>query len=226
MLKERTDRTLRRWRAVALLTAGLATGVIMMATPAAGHVGGTVSHLWSQHIRPKADQRYLLRPTGAQEYWVAGSTWHDEDGGSTLIYSQQSWCTDNGASGYLIQQLHLPQGATITGYRAGYVDDSGSGGSNGTAYLTKEALNGRGGAYDDITNVDLPNASGWTFANRTLPTPEVVDNKKYAYIFLYSTAGAAGACTAGVFYTPPGAPTRGQPALRADSTPDNMTNRP
>lgn len=49
----------RRTGAIALVIVGLVIGVAMMATPAIGHVGGTVSHLWSQHIKPKADARYL-----------------------------------------------------------------------------------------------------------------------------------------------------------------------
>jgi hypothetical protein len=62
-----TDRGLRRWRAVALLTAGLAIGVTMMATPAASHVGGTVSHLWNQHIKPRADARYANAVVGTDK---------------------------------------------------------------------------------------------------------------------------------------------------------------
>ena len=48
----------RRTGAIALVVVGLVIGVTMMATPAVGHVGGTVSHLWNQHIKPKADARY------------------------------------------------------------------------------------------------------------------------------------------------------------------------
>jgi hypothetical protein len=49
------------WRTVAVLAIGVALGVSMMATPAAGHVGGTVGHLWTKHIRPLADQRYYKK---------------------------------------------------------------------------------------------------------------------------------------------------------------------
>ena len=51
----------RRWKLVALLAAGIAIGVVLAATPATAHVGGTVNHLWG-HLRPKADARYD-RPT-------------------------------------------------------------------------------------------------------------------------------------------------------------------
>ena len=50
-------RTGLRWRVLATLAAGIALGVSMTATPAAGHVGGTVAHLWS-HLRPLTDARY------------------------------------------------------------------------------------------------------------------------------------------------------------------------
>lgn len=55
---KRKNLRLRRTHAVALVVAGLVIGVTMMATPAVGHVGGTVNHLWG-HIKPKADARYL-----------------------------------------------------------------------------------------------------------------------------------------------------------------------
>jgi hypothetical protein len=33
-------------------------GILLIGTPAGAHVGGTVNHLWN-HLRPKADKRYL-----------------------------------------------------------------------------------------------------------------------------------------------------------------------
>jgi hypothetical protein len=53
--------TKKRWAAVALLAAGIAIGVVMVATPAGAHVGGSVNHLWN-HLKPKADKRYLPGP--------------------------------------------------------------------------------------------------------------------------------------------------------------------
>jgi hypothetical protein len=32
--------------------------MVIVATPAGAHVGGTVGHLWNDHIKPKADKRY------------------------------------------------------------------------------------------------------------------------------------------------------------------------
>jgi hypothetical protein len=47
-----------RWAAMALLAAGIAIGIVMVATPAGAHVGGSVNHLWN-HLKPKADKRYV-----------------------------------------------------------------------------------------------------------------------------------------------------------------------
>lgn len=43
---------------IAVLALGVAIGAMMVATPAGAHVGGTVNHLW-EHLKPKADARYL-----------------------------------------------------------------------------------------------------------------------------------------------------------------------
>lgn len=67
MRKKEIGRGLRRWRAVALLAAGLAIGVTMMATPAMSHVGGTVGHLWNDHIKPRADARYANAVAGTDK---------------------------------------------------------------------------------------------------------------------------------------------------------------
>jgi hypothetical protein len=57
----------RRWRAIALLAIGFSLATVMFATPAAGHVGGTVDHLWS-HLRPKADARYYTKGQAEARY--------------------------------------------------------------------------------------------------------------------------------------------------------------
>ena len=59
MQKKATDPAMRRWRAATLLAVGAVIGMVMIATPAGAHVGGTVTHLWNKHIRPKADARYV-----------------------------------------------------------------------------------------------------------------------------------------------------------------------
>jgi len=54
------NRVSRRWRTTAVLALGVVVGVVLMATPAASHIG-SVTHLWNTHIKPKADARYLQR---------------------------------------------------------------------------------------------------------------------------------------------------------------------
>jgi hypothetical protein len=66
-LTKGTNRGLRRWRAVALLAVGMTIGVVMVATPAGAHVGGTVGHLWNDHIKPKADARYANAVSGTDK---------------------------------------------------------------------------------------------------------------------------------------------------------------
>jgi hypothetical protein len=52
-------RTALRRRTFLSLAIGLVMGVIIAAPPVGAHVGGTVQHLWRDHIRPKADARYV-----------------------------------------------------------------------------------------------------------------------------------------------------------------------
>jgi hypothetical protein len=67
------EKTVRRWRTVAVLAAGVAIGVAIVATPAASHIG-SVTHLWNHHIKPKADARYLKKSAvkTIQGDWAAG----------------------------------------------------------------------------------------------------------------------------------------------------------
>jgi hypothetical protein len=67
MLKKGIDRGMPRWRAVALLAIGALIGVVMVATPAGAHVGGTVGHLWKDHIKPRADARYANAISGTDK---------------------------------------------------------------------------------------------------------------------------------------------------------------
>jgi hypothetical protein len=63
----------RRWKLVALLAAGIAIGVVMVGTPAGAHVGGSVSHLWNQHIKPKTDARYYTKSTANARFLPGGN---------------------------------------------------------------------------------------------------------------------------------------------------------
>lgn len=143
---------------MALLTAGMAIGIVMVGTPAGAHVGGTVNHLWKKHIRPKADQRYQKIPTTTQHYTIAGSAVVPDDGtrGDTFVSGtgdeDPGWCY---TGGNFYAEIHLPQGARITGLTVDYRDDSATTNSNGDVYITRMAFRGRGGAYDDIFRADL-----------------------------------------------------------------------
>jgi hypothetical protein len=53
----RGRRRVRGALAVALL-AGVLIGALQL-TPVGAHVSGTITHLWRDHIRPKADARYV-----------------------------------------------------------------------------------------------------------------------------------------------------------------------
>lgn len=53
-------RARRRIRLLATLTVGVVLGTVIAASPAAGHVGGTVAHLWS-HLQPLTDARYYTK---------------------------------------------------------------------------------------------------------------------------------------------------------------------
>ena len=65
-MKKGTDPALRRWRTITVLAVGLTIGVAMAATPAVGHVGGTVNHLWS-HLKPTTDARYANAVAGTDK---------------------------------------------------------------------------------------------------------------------------------------------------------------
>jgi hypothetical protein len=66
----------RRWRTVAVLALGVAIGAVLFATPAASHIG-SVSHLWSDHIKPKADARYLQNTKVVISSGTANNGQHD-----------------------------------------------------------------------------------------------------------------------------------------------------
>jgi hypothetical protein len=58
-MQKEGKRVSRRWRTASVLALGIIIGTMLLATSAGGHVGGTVSHLWNKHIKPRADARYV-----------------------------------------------------------------------------------------------------------------------------------------------------------------------
>jgi hypothetical protein len=71
-LVEKERRASRRWRTIALLAIGVAIGATLTATPVYSHVGGTVTHLWSKHIRPKTDALYHTKAAADTRYVNVG----------------------------------------------------------------------------------------------------------------------------------------------------------
>src|SRR5687768_762572 len=57
----------RHWKVMALLATGIALGVVIVATPATGHISGW-KHNWRQHIKPKADARYYTKHQSNNRY--------------------------------------------------------------------------------------------------------------------------------------------------------------
>jgi hypothetical protein len=66
-MERKTGTLSRRWRTAALVAMGVAIGTTMMATPIYGHVGGTVGHLWRDHIKPKTEPRYANAVPGTDK---------------------------------------------------------------------------------------------------------------------------------------------------------------
>jgi hypothetical protein len=84
-MDERKKRVSRWWRTTTVLTLGVVIGTVLMATPAGSHVGGTVTHLWNTHIRPKADARYD-RPTVKKLETIRGTI-----GGQVISSATGEW---------------------------------------------------------------------------------------------------------------------------------------
>ncbi len=69
-----------RW--VALLIVGVLIGSALI-TPVGAHVGGSVAHLWNQHIKPKATQLFYTKQQSNSripQQVVHPETWANPDG--------------------------------------------------------------------------------------------------------------------------------------------------
>ena len=64
----------RRWRTLALVAMGVVLGSALAAPPVFGHVSGSAAHLWTKHIRPKADARYYTKAQANERYYDVGET--------------------------------------------------------------------------------------------------------------------------------------------------------
>jgi hypothetical protein len=154
-------------------------------------------------------------PTAPQHRVYPGSAVIDGDGAgrAQAFFTQagaitnEQWCTRTGGGGFDFMPVQLPQGAVVTSLIANYGDDSGSGVSNGTAYLTRMSLFGSGGAYEDVFSTSLPNtATAGSLGSATDSTPTsvadaTVDNTKFAYNIILSMAAASAICAVDLTYT-------------------------
>jgi hypothetical protein len=67
-----------------LLAAGIAIGVVMVATPAGAHVSSW-AHNWNKHIKPKADKRYVKKSA------IRTIQGHYAGGGRAATTSDYAW---------------------------------------------------------------------------------------------------------------------------------------
>lgn len=148
------------------------------------------------------DDLLVKTPDHTDAFVAAGGSWVDADGAdrtpvnATLANSTQV-CTRTGASvsgaSAAYQDVHLPQGALITGIVAEYIDDAGTTNSNGSVGLVRQPLfSEQQGSQLEVFTAGLINTgsglaaglpgigtdsspAGNNFANAT------VDNTRYAY---------------------------------------------
>jgi hypothetical protein len=140
-------------------------------------------------------------------YVASGSTWVDSlsGGASSLVLtrfnappnpSPTETCSVPGpaspaAAGIAAaaQDVHMPQGASITGIVVDYGDDPASGAANGTVTLTRMPIfSGNGNQQDILTATLAAQTAGTPFVATdglipfNHPEYAVVDNTKYAYV--------------------------------------------
>jgi hypothetical protein len=163
---------------------------------------------------------FLFRPKSTQTYTVAGTGWTSTDGSVPLASgSSLTWCANMAGDFEIFQQVHLPQGATITGVSGDYVDDAGTTNVNGQLFVTRMPIFGHGGTYTDLFFAGLPDTptpGDEATASGAPPTPTdpnlVVDNTKYVYDLIPVSGNAMLMCPASVTYTPAHGPSLGTPA--------------
>ena len=186
---EKEKRVSRRWRAAAVLAVGIAIGVVMVATPAASHIG-SFTHLWNTHIKPKTDARYS-RVLTIQNSGVVGfnQTAYTSIGGGT--YKAAGRCAlvmdgtldwdDNGVANILFVQWHV-DGAPVGG---DFAFQGGGTGNNFGASAIATAVVGPGshsvqlrarvsGGDADIEDVGAFVMCAYRKGNGTVVTPREV----------------------------------------------------
>lgn len=160
-------------------------------------------------------------------YVASGSSWIDSiSGGASSISltrfnappapSPTETCSVPGPASPVVagiaaaaQDVHMPQGASITGIVVDYGDDPNSGAANGTVTLTRMPIfSGNGNQQDILTATLAAQTAGTPFVATdglipfNHPEYAVVDNTKYAYVLqafpqtVATTTAAASAAAA------------------------------
>jgi hypothetical protein len=207
-----------------IVVACIAVAALILAiTPAGAHVGGTVGHLWTQHLLPlakqtfytkaKSDARYARRVTGKQHLMVVAAEW-ETDAGNDL----QNVQTHGNTGGEICVQIaatdqfayapvHLPQGARVSSMDVDYVDDSSEfGANNAVISLVREPVRGSGLAPINLLTVTVPDgASPGQYGTRTttLGTPKAINNATAGYMLHMFTTAAPHICNVDISYTLP-----------------------
>jgi hypothetical protein len=185
-----------------------ATGATGATGPAGAPNPNAADSLKLGGLGPEAYQKV---PTVAQHYTIPATALVDQDGvgRDEVVGTATELCTASGGD-RLQAAVHLPQGVTITAYSVDYRDDSGTLSGNGSAWVTRVPLFGRGGTYSDIfpglSLADTPVAGATASVTATVPNPvagvTTVDNTKWAYTVITDPATAAAAiCGLDITYT-------------------------
>jgi hypothetical protein len=186
-----------------------AAGAVGATGPAGAPNPNAADSLKLGGLGPEAYQKV---PTVAQHFTIPATALVDVDGvgRDEVVGAATELCVQSGGD-RLQAAVHLPQGVTITGYSVDYLDDAGSVGGNGSAWVTRVPLFGKGGTYEDIfAGLSLVNtAVAGATANVATTTPHVtpagvtvVDNTKHAYTVITDPSTAAAAiCGLDITYT-------------------------
>jgi hypothetical protein len=188
----------RRWRLAAVLAAGIAIGIAIVATPAASHIG-SVTHLWNHHIKPKADARYS-RVLTVQNQGVSGFSQTSYTSIASGTYRAAGKCAlvmdgtldwdDNSNANILFLQWFV-DGAAVGG---DFAFQGGASGNNFAASATAIKTVTAGGhsvqlrAFVTSGTADIEDVGAYAFCGyrkgsgvlvtRTQATPRPADSKR------------------------------------------------
>lgn len=205
-----------------ILAACLVIFIGALLTPAGAHVGGTVAHLWQQHLLPLAkkafytkgqsDQRYLRKTTTVQHLIVTAPEWETDLGNDFQEIENpapaggNNLCMQVAAVSTAWAPVHLPQGARVSKIEVDYVDDGSEIEHNATVSLTPEPLRGSGLSTAPLLTVSIPNAGTpglYDTKSASLTTPAKIDNAKAGYILDLLTDAAPHICAVDISYRYP-----------------------